>query len=558
MFIQFSIIFLITLLLTLVFKKINQPLIIGYIIAGILLGNLFVNSADFKNLINFMAELGVALMLFIVGLELKLKNLKEIGKLSLIIGILQEVLTIISGVILAYLLGFNLIESIYLGLALSFSSTILMVKLISDKGDLEKFYGKLAVGFLIVQDLITILILLTLPFFSLSEITTSPHKFLIGLCLIFIIPVFSYRFLPKSEKFLAETPELLFTFAITFALIISSIFKQLSLGIEIGSLVAGVSLSSLKISTEIASKLKPVRDFFLILFFVYLGSNVFVSYLDDILIKAIILSLFVLIFNPIIMWLIISPLKISKKSAFLLSLTSGQISEFSFILINLGVALSHINKEFISLISLIGIITFLGSTYIFSKGEEIYEKSKRFIPYKEKPEIFEIVQKPFEIILFGCDRIGYSFLKIFSNTKEKLLIVDYNLEKINEIENLGFNALYGDASEIEFLNALNLQNAKLVISTIPDFQTNFLILEEFKKKNENGVFICTSYKVEDALRLYESGADYVITPHFLGGEHASHIVEDFMFNKKEYEKIKEAEINKLKERAKLGHQHPIS
>lgn len=556
MFIQLSLIFLVTLILSIICRKFNQPLVIAYIISGILISNYFINSYELKDFITTMAEIGVAFMLFIVGIELKLKTFREIGRLSLIIGALQEFVTILAGILFALLLGFNYMEAIYLGIALSFSSTILMVKLISDKGDLEKFYGKLAVGFLLVQDLITILIFLILPFFSFNSISQSPLGFILSLSLILLIPLISYKFLPKFENFLASSQELLFVFAISFALFISSIFKQLGTGLEIGALIAGISLSSLKVSSEMASKLRPVRDFFFILFFVYLGFYVFLSQLDEILLKGLILALFVMIANPLIMFVLVNKLKITTKSAFLLSLTSGQISEFSFILIGLGIKLGHISSELYPITALVGLVTFLGSTYIFSKGEEIYKKINQYLPRKEFPELIQVSQKSYEIILFGCDRIGYSFLKVLEKLKKDFLIVDYNLEKVKELERLGFNVLYGDASEVELLNNINFSNTQMIISTIPDFQTNLLILNEYRNINPNGIFISTAYTIEDALSLYKSGSDYVITPHFLGGEHASHIVETFMFSKEAYERMKNEEIIKLQERIKLGHKLP--
>lgn len=557
MFIQLSIIFLVTLLFALICKKFNIPLIVGYIIAGILVGNFLVNFHEIKDFITTLAEIGVALMLFIVGIELKLKSLREIGRLSVVIGALQEILTILAGIIFAYMIGFNLLESIYLGIALSFSSTILMVKLISDKGDLEKFYGRLAIGFLLVQDLITILIIITLPFFSFTEIATSPFKFLLALFLILFIPLISYKFLPKFENFLSESSETLFIFSIASALFIASIFRQLGVGLEIGALIAGVSLSALRINTEIASRLRPVRDFFLILFFVYLGFHVSLARLDEILFKGILLSLFVIIVNPLIMFLLVRKLRITTKSAFLLSLTSGLISEFSFILIGLGIKYGHIESSLYEVVSLVGLITFLVSTYLFSKAEDLYIRIKKYLPQKELPEIVSSnLQKSSEIILFGCDRIGYNFLRLFHRLNKNFVIVDYNLEKVKSLERLGFNVIYGDASEAEFLANFDFSSVQMIVSTIPEFQTNLLILREYRRINPSGIFISTAYTINDALELYDNNADYVITPHFLGGEHASHIVEEFMFNKENYLKIKDSEIRKLYERAELGHSHP--
>lgn len=556
MFIQLSFVFLIVLIISIICRSFNQPLVIAYIIAGILVSNFFLTSTELKDFITPMAEIGVAFMLFIVGIELKLKTFKEISKLSLIIGVLQEILTIFAGILFALLIGFNSMEAIYLGIALSFSSTILMVKLISDKGDLEKFYGKLAVGFLLVQDLITVLIIIILPFFSLNGVIKSSLELSLILALILLIPAISYKFLPKFENFLASSQELLFIFAVAFALLVSSIFKYLGVGLEIGALIAGISLSSLKTNSEIASRLRPVRDFFFIIFFVYLGFYIFLGNIANILLKGLLLSLFVILINPLIMFLLVNRLKITTKSAFFLSLTSGQISEFSFILIGLGIRLGHISGDLYSTTALVGLITFLGSTYVFSRGEKIYEKIGGYLPKKEFPEIIQVSRQYHEVILFGCDRIGYNFLKVLEKLDKKFLIIDYNLEKVKELERAGFKVLYGDASEIEFLNNINFSVVKIVISTIPEFQTNLMILREYRKSNPDGIFISTAYTTEDALNLYKNGSDYVITPHFLGGEHASYIFNNFMFDKEAYSRIKNEEIFKLQERIKLGHKHP--
>jgi len=557
MFITLSIVFLIVFLLTFFFQLIKQPILIPYILSGIIISNFLISDFKFQELISILAEIGVALMLFIVGLELKLKNLKEIGVLSGIIGSLQEIFTIAAGVILALLLKFNLVEAFYLGCALSFSSTIIMVKLISDKGDLEKFYGKLAVGFLLIQDLITVLIILSLPFLNIGEISISKTNFLIGLILMFLIPFLSYKILPKIENLLSKSKELLFLFSITFVLVVSAIFKYLNIGLEIGALIAGVSLSSLISSNEISFRLRPVRDFFLILFFVYLGYNVRISHINNILFQGLVLTLFVLIFNPIIMLLLLKPLNISPKSSFLLSLTSSQISEFSFILINLGIKYGHIEDYLLSLISFVGLATFLGSTYIFNQGDYLYEIFKKYLHkfYKKKKE--EAYPNDYEIILFGCDRIGLSFLKLFQRINISFLVIDYNIEKVKELQELGVNVIYGDASEVDLLEDLKLENVKLIVSTIPDFYVNKLILNIYKNRNNNGIFICTSYNIGEAMELYKLGANYVILPHFLGGEHASHIVEENLFEISKYEKLKEEEIRKLEERMSLGHKHPL-
>jgi Kef-type K+ transport system membrane component KefB/Trk K+ transport system NAD-binding subunit len=570
-FTELTIIFGFAFLSALIFRILKQPIIISYIFTGIILSQIFLTSPQTKPLIELFSDLGVAFLLFIVGLELKLKTLREIGVPSLIIGFLQEFLTILAGFfILKYFLGFSTLVSLYLSIALSFSSTIIVLKLITDKGDLEKLYGKLSVGFLLVQDLIAILILFLLPFFVKGLNLLEGENFLniiLGILAIFLIPFLSQKFLPKIENFLEKSTEFLFLFSLSFGLGIASLFKYLGFGLEAGALIAGVSLSSLSSNYEIASRLRPLRDFFLILFFILIGSKIILTNFQNFL-DIIILSLFVLIGNPLIMLLMLNPLGYSSKTSFLLGLTSAQISEFSFVLINQGVKLGHLSQDILSLTGIVGLITIFFSTYLFVYAEKIYNLLYPILKIFERKKIKEEKEeiKTYDYFLFGCDRVGYSFLKFFE--KDKLLIIDYNPDTIKKLKNEGFNVLYGDAEEIEFLETLNFSGAKIVISTIPDLETNLIILKEAKPTNQNvarfgasstnqgPIFIAVSNRIEDALELYKNGADFVILPHFLGGEYAVHLIKEYGFDKEKYLELKEKEINHLNLRLKLGHRHP--
>ncbi len=557
-FSQLAIIFIFSTLIAFIFHLLKQPLIISYIFTGLLLGNFFIQTPEVKSLMNIFSDLGIAFLLFLVGLQLKLKTLRDIGIPSIIIGTLQEIFTISAGFLVAKLLGFNFITALYLGTALSFSSTIIMIKLISDKGDLEKLYGKLAVGFLLVQDLITILILFFLPLFSRSGLLLDPLKLFFSVLAIIFVPLISYKFLPRMENFLTKSQEFLFLFSVSFGLGIASLFKYLGFGLEAGALIAGVSLSGLMASNEIISKLKPLRDFFLIMFFIYIGSQAFISHFHNLLWPTIVLSLFVLIGNPLIMLPLLARLGYSSKTSFLLGLTSAQISEFSFILINLGISLGHLHQEILSLTAMIGLITIFFSTYMFVYGEKLYDLFKNYLRLLErKRKVKEREEKKsYEVILFGCDRIGFSFLDVFKNLKKNFLIVDYNPEIVKRLKKENFEALYGDASEIDFLEELSFDSVNLVISTIPDFETNLLILEKFKKKNAEGIFIGTASKIEDALGLYQQGADFVILPYFLGGELTANFLKETPWEKENFEKIKKNQLNLIEKRIKLGQKHP--
>lgn len=562
-FIHLAIIFITSFFITFILKILNQPLIIAYIIAGIFLSNFFISYNIKLDVIDIFAELGIAFLLFIVGLELKLKNLREIGKAALVIGILQEILTVSIGFVILKAIGFNNVESFYIALALSFSSTIIMLKLINDKGDLNKTYGKLSIGFLLVQDLITILVIFILPFIYASDVIDYQQKgsnIIIGLLALLLVPLASLKIFPKIEGFLSSSQEFLFLFSLAFSLGIGALFKYLKFGLEAGALIAGISLSSLTSSVEIASKLKPVRDFFLILFFIFIGTNVFINNIpSEIIWQAVLLSLFVLIGNPLIMILFLVPLGYSLRTSFLLGLTSAQISEFSFILIKIGQTFNQLNSEVMSLLALIGIITILASSYFFVYADRLYLLLRRFFFFlerKPKPEKEEIYEN-YDVILIGCDRTGFSLLQYLLEKGYNILVIDFDDYKIKQLQQQKIKAVFGDASEIEFLNLFAWCNVSLVISTVPDYSINIIINEKYKKENKEGIFIATAHRIKDAFDLYKANCNYVLMPYFLGADYLGMILADKNNLSKEFfNNLKNNHLQQLKEKEKLNYEHP--
>lgn len=550
---ELSLILLISLVISLILKLLKQPLIVGYIITGMIAGGYLVNSLEIKNIIKIFSELGVALMLFIVGLDLKFKIFKEIGKQSIMIAVLQEIFTILIGFFILLLLNFNYLESLYLSIAISFSSTIIMIKLISDKGDLEKLYGKLAIGFLIIQDFITVILLIIFPLLpinnNINNISINFEKLFSSIILILGLPLLGIYFLPKIENIINSSKEILFLFSITFLLIVSSLFKLLGLGLEVGALIAGVTMANLVSSSEISLKLKSLKEFFLIIFFIYLGFNLTIPQIKDLLlIPGIAISLFVIIGNPLILYILLKLMKINNKSSFMLGLTSAQISEFSFIFISLGNKLNHIESNLLSLIALVGLVTIFVSSYMVYYSEKLYNLIfRKILRIKEKYEINEkILKEEFEILLIGCDRTGYSFLVDFEEKKEKILIIDYNYEKVKKLAENGYKVIYGDVSEIELLEEINLSRFPLIISTIPDFEINLIILKNYKKLNKKGIFICNSINFKESLTLYNKGADYVNMHHLLGGKNLSKLVKNSGYISENYETIKKEDFEKIK------------
>jgi len=559
-FIELSIIICITVLVAGITRLLKQPLIIGYILAGIIVSPYFLDIVQSTETIKVFSQIGVALLLFIVGLSLSPRVIKEVGKVSLITGIGQIVFTSLFGFLISRLLGFSVIVSLYIGIALAFSSTIIIMKLLSDKRDLEKLYGKISIGFLLVQDIVVIILLMVISSFSsnLSLDNLSFVSVLSGILLIGGFVLISIYVLPSLSKFFAKSQEFLFLFSIGWGLGLASLFHHIGFSMEIGALVAGIALSMSPFHYEISSKMRPLRDFFIILFFILLGSQMVFGNINELIVPAIIFSLFILIGNPLIVMILMGLLGYKKKTGFQAGFTVAQISEFSLILITLGVSVGHLTNEILSLVTIVGLITISVSTYLILYSNKIYPYLSRYLSIFERKKVKENGQdfKEYDIVLFGYNRIGYDLLKSFRKLKKRVLVVDYDPETIIKLSNAGIDCRYGDVEDEEFLSELNLTKIKMAVSTIPEFETNLLLINMIKHMNPNAIIIVVSHNIEETNILYKEGATYVIMPHFLGGSHASMMINKHGLNLNKFLNEKEKHLKQLRIKRELGHDHP--
>lgn len=560
-FIELSILIAITVLISGVIKLLKQPLIIGYIIAGIVVSPYFLNLIRSTETITVFSQIGVALLLFIIGLSLSPKVIKEVGKVSLVTGIGQIVFTSLVGFFISRLLGFSLIVSFYISVALAFSSTIIIMKLLSDKRDLEKLYGKISIGFLLVQDIVVVIILMVISSFSgksngMAEL--SLQFVFSGLLLMGGFVLVSIYILPKLSGFFAKSQEFLFLFSIGWGLGLAALFYYIGFSMEIGALLAGVALSMSPYHYEISSKMRPLRDFFIILFFILLGSQLTFGNMDQLVIPAITLSLFVLIGNPLIVMILMGFLGYRKRTSFQAGLTVAQISEFSLILVILGVKMGHLTNEILSLVTLVGLITIAGSTYLIFYSEKIYPYLSKYLSIFERKKIRDEQKRDekYDAVLFGYNRIGHSILQSFKRLKKRFLVVDYDPKVISSLSGDKIDCKYGDADDSEFLDELNLSCAKLIFSTIPEFETNLLLVKKIRQINKNAIILVVSHDIDEADALYNEGATYVVMPHFLGGERASMMIDKHGLNVAKFIQERDNHIKYLRVKRELGHEHP--
>jgi len=248
----------------------------------------------------------------------------------------------------------------------------------------------------------------------------------------------------------------------------------------------------------------------------------------------------------------------SKKTGFMAGLTVAQISEFSLILIALGVKIGHLTQEILSFVTMIGLLTIAGSTYLIIYSDAIFKKIRKSLTIFERKRVREkeIPKKNYHYILLGYNRIGFSVVKSFSKITRNFLIVDYNPEVVKELQKRGFDAIYGDVDDSEFLEGLRMDKASLIVSTIPEKETNQLILDILGRKKGGPIVLLTGRQIEDAIELYGAGADYVILPHFLGGEYTAKLIREAKSDHRIYQKEKQKELRILRERLEKGQKHP--
>jgi len=550
-FAELGLILIIASILGLMCRAIKQPLILAYIITGLFIAQ-FSQGLLSAEAYQSLAKVGIALLLFIVGLNMDVRILKEVGKTSIIAGLGQVIFTAALGYPLVRWLGFDPIASLYLAVALTFSSTIIVVKLLTDKNDLDALYGKIAVGILLVQDFIAIVLLILIVAFDTGNVTAQAFLPLIvkGI-LLFALAYYAHRTFKKYFDTIARSQELLYLIAIAWCFFMSLIAEQFGLSIEIGSFLAGVTLASLPFNMDIASKVKPLRDFFIIIFFVILGTQLTFTSVTSLIWPAVMLSVFILIGNPLVVLVLMGLLGYRSRTSFLTGLVVAQISEFSLIMIALGVKLGHITAEVLGLTTIVGIITIAGSTYMITYGDKIYNICVPLLRWCERKHVHErklIYHAPgkhYNLILLGYHRIGYHVLKQLQQQKIKCLVVDYNPEVVHNLMERNIPCLYGDVSDDEILHELKKYKPKTVISTIHLFEDNLLVTEMFRRGNKNIIVYATAKSVPEALTLYQKGADYVIIPHLLGGQHIADLLRQKATTKKQLRQLKKKHIEHL-------------
>jgi Kef-type K+ transport system membrane component KefB len=511
----------------------RQPLIVSFIAVGIIAGPSVLNIARSDAQIDLLAELGIAVLLFLVGLKLDFNLVRTLGPVSLVTGLGQVIFTTVFGFLIGLALGLDQRTALYVAIALTFSSTIIIVKLLSDKREIDSLHGRIALGFLIVQDVVVVLAMIVLSAIGVGAAAEGQGALgdvlrVLGYgiaMLAFVIFFIRYVADPLVER-LSQAPELLVSFAIGWAALLAAVGHYLGFGKELGGLLAGVSLASTPFREAIAARLASLRDFLLLFFFIALGASLDLSVLGASVGPAIILALFVLIGNPLIVLAIMGAMGYRKRTGFLAGLTVAQISEFSLIFMAMGVAIGHVANEALGLVTLVGLVTIAASTYMITYSHQLYnifepvlgifERKNRDRARDDAPEN----ALPHDVILFGLGRYGLGIAAALRDSGKRVLGVDFSPEAVRFARTKGYDVVFGDATDPEFLAHLPLRHAEWLVLAVPEHDMGLThddprhaLLRAVRDQGYQGRVAVSAHRDTTAEALAADSADLILMPY---------------------------------------------
>lgn len=547
LFVGFTFVLGLATVLAIVARLLKLPLIVAYIFTGVALATL--GSTVFSNtsVFQFFPEIGVAFLLFLVGMELDFREMAKVGFPAIILAVGQMLISGLAGFTLGRFFGLGISEAVYTGIALSFSSTIVVVKLLADRKDEASLHGRLSVGILLIEDLVAIFVLMALSLstsvHSLNVTSTLPVlSLIIKAITFFAITIYLSRYiLPSIFNFIARSTELLFLSAIALCFVWVTGSIMLGFSLEIGAFLAGLALASSPYRLQIAGRMKPLRDFFITLFFINLGTQANLSAVLAHPWPFFTFTFYALLVKPLIFLVTLGVLGYRKHTSFLTSINLTQISEFSLIVLVAGRQNSLVTDSTVSTFALVAAVSIALSSILIMRSKKLFKLLLPLVSHFERKTGLQVMSvnksstlhtHKDHIVVVGCHRSGGKIVEyIMQKHGDRLIAVDFNPDIVQELASRGVTVIYGDASDPEILAEVNLPEAKLLISTIRDLEDNEHLLAEIKAENKKTFVIMTALSEEEAARLRWQGADKVVLPLALEGQHIINFLSKEWFGK---------------------------
>ena len=515
----------------LVATKLRQPLVVAFVAVGVLVGPSALGLVEPGDELALFAELGIAILLFVVGLKLDLHVIRRLGPVALVVGSTQVAFVAAAGFLVAVALGLDSVAALYVGIGLAFSSTIIVVKLLSDRREIEDLYGRLAVGILIVQDLVVVLVLIVVATTGESDGSLASAALSVvvqSAVLLAVVTVLMRWVLEPLLHALARTSELLLLFAIAWAVALAAAGEITGIGTEVGAFIAGFSLASTPYREAIGSRLVSVRDFLLLFFFIDLGSRLDLGEARDELLAALVLSVFVLLLKPAVIAVSLTAIGYRSRVSLPSGVTLAQSSEFSLILAALGLGVGHIDDETVTLLTVVAIVTITVSSYLFLNSEAI---ARLLAPTLERVERIGVLREedaedmpPPDVVVLGLGRFGYRVVDELVDRDVDVVAVDFDPVALSRWSEQGVRVLYADIEDPELPSILPLPKEGWVVSTVRETDANLALLHALRDNEYRGKVAVAAHHDEDAERLREAGADSVLLPYAFAAEEVVELV----------------------------------
>jgi Kef-type K+ transport system membrane component KefB len=513
-------------------RMFQQPMLLAYLVAGFGLAAFGIAPATHDSLYQLFSQIGVMLLLFMIGLEINYSSLKVVGKSIAITSIVQVALSGAGGMLIGLLFGWSPMTSAFAAVLTAFGSTVVVVKVLGEQHELQSLHGKLAIGILLTQDVLAMLLLVGLTpeggNGAISSIMWASTKVVI----LFALTIWGGRvIMPRLLSMLARTPELLFMVSIAWLFLVAAAVHKLGLSIEIGGLLAGLALANSAEQLHIASRMRPLRDFFLALFFIMLGASLSGTSVEGVFWPVVALSVFVLLINPLIVMFTLMVSGYHRRTAFMTGGAISQISEFSLIVAAAGVSVGYIDQRFVTVATLSAMVTIGASVFFQHQSDAWYHWVSRFLSRFEHVHAHGPAAEKtpkYATVVIGGHRLGQAVLRSLS--KKTTLVIDFDPEVLQTIRDLGYHTSYGDLSDEEMLENVVNSRPKLVICTSPNVEDTVLLLQYIRHmRGKKPTVVVRAEHERDTKLYYDLGADYVIQPHITSGTSLGEAVQGASF-----------------------------
>ncbi|MFB6204050.1 MAG: cation:proton antiporter [Candidatus Nanohaloarchaea archaeon] len=526
----FVVAIIVAAVLGIVARKTRQPTLTAYIVTGMVLGPVGLAIVQKTPSTELLSELGLAFLLFLIGLEMKLDEIREIFRPVALIAAGQMALVAAVAYFTAQFLGFSLIESLFIAGASMYSSTAVVVKLLADKDEISTLPGKMDVGILLVEDLVVVVLMAIL-----ATGATTLSGIAIGLlevaAVVTVIGGLSYLssryFLPRLFREISSNEHAFFVHGVAWAFLLISAAGKLGISMEIGAFIAGISLAQIPYSHELQERVRPLTDFLMAVFFINIGLSITGSAFSSYWVEAVIASIVFMAAKIGILFFLVDQAKFTPETSLKASLNKSQISEFALIFGAVGVSSGFISQEVLGFLSLVAIITMGGSSYLITYNEEIYRRLKPLLARIDSEEKSDVDVRHLEdhVVVAGYDEMARRSLSILEEEYDQIVVVDNDPSNTQKLSGSSYEYVYGDFRHGEIRKAANLKKADFVLCVASDHEVNLHILEDAPR--DTTVF-ARAESMAQAAELYDMGAHYVIQKNVLTGDKMSEYVKLYL------------------------------